>query len=141
MKRILILLAFISFLTVKAQEKMVNCKFDYKVFSENQIEDEIKSIYKSQLYWDFSKIELKNITCVIEIVPIKDCINQLDAIKIKPSILISSQDAIFSAKGNKSFNHLELMSKCFKWRVVITDSMLSCVETSDWKYVSFLSQQ
>ena len=135
------LLAFVSFLTLKAQEGNKDCKFEFKVSLEKEIENEVKSIYKAQILWDFSKLDLKDVICIVEIVPIKDCVNELEAIKLKPSILISSKDANFSVKGSKYINHLELMSKCIKWRVVITDAKASCFEVTDWKYSSFLSQQ
>lgn len=142
MKKTLLLFAFFLTALLNAQEKGKNCTFNYKVFSENIIEEEEeKSIYKTQIHWDFSKINFDSTTCVIEIIPIKDCVNELNAIKFKSSILISSKDENFKQKGFKSLNHIELMSKCFKWRVVITDKNTSCEEATDWKYSSFLSQK
>lgn len=141
MKKILLLFAFIFFAYVNAQDKGKDCKFNYKVSSEMVLEDEVRSIYKAEIHWDFSKLNLKNTTCVIEILPIKDCVNELNAIKFKDPILVSSKDEKFIVKGSKSLNHMDLMSKCFKWRVVITDEKNSCVETTDWKYSSFLSQK
>lgn len=141
MKKILLLFAFVAFGIANAQDKGKDCKFNYKVSSEMIIEDEVKSIYKSEIHWDFSTLNFKNTTCVVEIVPIKDCMNELEALKFKDSIIISSKDENFTSKGVKSLNHIDLMSKCFKWRVVISDAKSSCVETTDWKYSSFLSQK
>lgn len=141
MKKILLLFAFISFAIVNAQDKGKDCEFNFKVSSNMILEDEVRSIYKAEIQWDFSKLNLKNTTCVIEIIPIKDCVNELNAIKFKDSIVVSSKDENFAVKGTKSLNHIDLMSKCFKWRVVITNEKTSCVETTDWKYSSFLSQK
>ena len=137
----MLFLLFVVCALSMAQDKNQNCKFDFKVYTENQIEDEMRSIYKTEIKWNFSKLDLKNTTCVIEIVPMKDCMNGLDAIKLKPSVIISSTDKNFSAKGSKFINHLELMTKCFKWRVIVTNTKNSCTETTEWKYSSFLSQQ
>ena len=140
MKNLIIYLFFVSFVTLYAQDKKGNCNFVYQVSVENSINDEIKSIYDSKIQWNFSKLDLKNISCTIEIVPIKDCMNELNATKFKTSFVISSSDAGFSPKGSKVLNYLEFMAKCYKWRVIITDTIKSCSETSEWKYISFLSK-
>jgi hypothetical protein len=138
MKKILLLIAFFFQIHMIAQDKSGNCKFDYQVSLKNILEDETKRIYKSQIFWDFSKLNNK-IDCTIEIVPIRDCINGEDAIKFKETILFSTKDKNFKDKDSKEIRIADFMTKCFKWRVIVVDPKTKCEEITDWKYNSFLN--
>lgn len=138
MRKILLLMAFFFVILMNAQEKSGNCKFDYQVSLKNTLEDETKSIYKSQISWDFSKLN-NRIDCTIEIIPIRDCINGEEAIKYKESVLFSTKDKNFKDKDSKEIRISDFMTKCFKWRVIVFDPKTNCEEITDWKYNSFLN--
>jgi hypothetical protein len=68
------------------------------------------------------------------VVTILDCFNGAQAAEFKDQFTILSKDN-FSLRGSTQLNHLELMAKCFKWRLV---SKTSDTSASEWFYFSFL---
>jgi hypothetical protein len=140
MKKIVLIFVFAIMGSAYAQQNSKICNFEYNVSSIETIDDAKKGIYQSEITWDFKKLNLKNIVCTIEIVPILDCFNGMEASNFKNTIFISSKDESFQPKDSKIIKHLEIMSKCYKWRTVIVDSKNSCQETSEWKYCSFLNK-
>ena len=131
-------MAFFCVILINAQDKSGKCKFDYQVSSKNIFEDETKNIYKTQIFWDFSKLD-RRIECKIEIVPIKDCFKGEDAIRYKETILLSNKNKNFKSKDFKEVGISDFMTKCFKWRVIVFDPKTKCEEITDWKYNSFLN--
>jgi hypothetical protein len=128
-----VLSAFLS----NAQEQNSNCDFNYQINISPTKSDLLESLQEAQMNWDFSKVKLnKDSVITIEVLPIFDCFNGQNASDFKEIIIIKSSDSKFKSKGGYLFKHLDLMSKCFKWRVIIKSS--NCEEISDWKYYSFL---
>ena len=101
-------------------EKLTDNKFDF--------------IQNASISWDFSAVDLNNSHLSIEVVTIYDCFNGEQASDFKQQFKILSEEN-FTSKGSKELIHLELMAKCFKWRLVDrgTDS-----KVSDWFYFSFI---
>jgi hypothetical protein len=102
-------------------EKINDAKFDY--------------INNAEISWDFSSVDLQNNQVSIEVITIYDCFNAENASDFKAQFSILNKDN-FSVKGSHQFIHLELMAKCFKWRVVVKES--TSEQVSEWSYFSFL---
>lgn len=139
MKKLLFLFIFVHLNIVNAQQKNKNCYFVYNISSVMTIDDEIHSISKLELSWDFSKLDLTTTTCSIEIVPLYFCDDMSNLSAVGKSLIISSKDKDFKSVDSKIIKHLELHAKCFKLRKIITDTKKSCHEISDWSYYSFLN--
>ncbi|MFD2892824.1 hypothetical protein ACFS5J_12460 [Flavobacterium chuncheonense] len=119
-----------------SQSKSLNCKFDYTIkLVESGKEVSIVDKY-AVLSWDFSKLNMTKANVQIEVVPILDCFNGETAREFKESILISSSDKNFKTKNSITLKHIEMMAKCFKYRVRIVSN---CEEISDWKYFSYIN--
>jgi hypothetical protein len=101
-------------------EYLTDSKFDY--------------IQNALISWDFSALELNNTDLSIEVVTILDCFNGKQASEFKDQFTILSKDN-FSLKGSTHLIHLELMAKCFKWRLVKKETE---IVVSDWVYFSFV---
>lgn len=129
----LFLLTFFAF-----SQEIKGCKFDYKLnlISGGDNEINLTEAFVS-LDWDFSKIKEKNASISIEIVPILDCFKDENAILFKDEILIKIDSKDFLKKDKKTLKHIDLMSKCFKYRVVINSN--NCKEISDWKFYSYFN--
>lgn len=129
---------FISFITFAQNNTISNCNYNYKLETINPVmHKKIAMVEEIQLSWDFSKISTKNVLIKVEIVPILDCFNTLNASNLKDSILISSLEATFSNKSFYKLSHTELQSKCFKYRVIFESD--SCKQISDWQFYSFFN--
>lgn len=102
-------------------EKINDSKFDY--------------INNADISWDFSSVDLQNNQVSIEVITIYDCFNGEKASDFKAQFSILNKDN-FSVKGSHKLVHLELMAKCFKWRVVVKES--TSEQVSEWSYFSFL---
>lgn len=102
-------------------EKINDAKFDY--------------IHNAEISWDFSSVDLQKNQVSIEVITIYDCFNGEKASDFKAQFLILNKDN-FSVKGSHKLVHLELMAKCFKWRVVVKGK--NGEQASDWSYFSFL---
>ncbi len=136
-KNLLLLLLVFSSLSF-SQSNQNNCNFDFKLELIGQDADENLGNPKEAFVtfnWDFTTLNLVNDKVTIEIVPILDCFNGDKATLFTDSFFIKSSDEDFKTKGQKQIKHLELKAKCFRYRVIISDS--DCKETSDWKYYSY----
>ena len=102
-------------------EKINDTKFDY--------------IHNAEISWDFSSFDLQKNQVSIEVITIYDCFNGEKASDFKAQFSILNKDN-FSVKGSHKLVHLELMAKCFKWRVVVKGK--NGEQASDWSYFSFL---
>jgi hypothetical protein len=135
MKKIFLLavLCFVSF--VKAQNKIETDSPLLKSIKVEQLQDaKFDFIKNASIAWDFSELELNTNDLSIEVVTIYDCFNGEQASQFKDQFTILSKEN-FSLKGSKQLNHLELMAKCLKWRLVANGTE---TRVSDWFYFSFL---
>ena len=102
-------------------DKIADAKYDY--------------INNAQVLWDFTSTDLKGKQVSIEVVTIYDCFNGENASDFKSKFSVLNKDN-FKVKGNYQLIHLDLMAKCFKWRVVVKEAKSE--QVSDWSYFSFL---
>ena len=135
MKKILFLAIFSFVSSIQAQSKIENNSPLLKSIKVEQIQDaKFDFIQNASIAWDFTAVELNNSEISIEVKTIYDCFNEQEAADFKQEFTVLSKDN-FSLKGNAHLIHLELMAKCFKWRLVAkgTDTAVS-----DWFYFSFV---
>ena len=132
------LLAFFYFVSLGySQHKIENDSPFLQSIKVDKLNDlKFNFIQNAFISWAFSKIDISKSKFSIEIVTIYDCFNGEQASDFKEQFFILSQDN-FILKGSKQLNHLELMAKCFKWRLVDRgdDS-----KVSEWFYFSFLKE-
>lgn len=118
---------------VVAQKSSNNCEFNFEIaaVSANKIG---ASDLIAEINWDFNEILKTSKSIVVEVVPIIDCFKKEDASDFKKTILykINSQNA----KSTVEISHLNLMTKCFKFRVIL--KTVSCEKTTDWTYYNFV---
>lgn len=120
-----------------AQMHHTLCGLDYEIKVSSVESDVLPSLQEAQMNWDFSKFKLsKDLTVTIEVVSIFDCFNGEKAIDFKETIRISSNDPKFNKSGVFLFNLDNMMTKCFKWRVIVKSK--DCIESSNWNQFSFL---
>jgi len=127
-------LFFIINYTIVAQENNP-CEFIYNISTKKCSGDVSNKDKFVSFDWDFSKIDLNQNKVEVEIIPILDCFNTLNAENLKEVYYLIDGNNKFSSKGSYSLRHIDLAAKCFKWRVKITDS--SCESISDWNFYSF----
>lgn len=136
MKKILLLSVILLFQFSFSQSKLdVNSPI-LKVVKVEKIEDaKYDYINNAQVLWDFTSVDLKGKQVSIEVVTIYDCFNKENASDFKSQFSVLNKDN-FKVKGSHQLIHLDLMSKCFKWRVVVKEAKGE--QVSDWSYFSFL---
>ena len=135
MKKIFLLTVFCIVSAVQAQNRIENDSPLLKSIKVEQLQDaKFDFIKNAYIAWDFSELELNTTDISIEVVTILDCFNGAQAAEFKDQFTILSKDN-FSLKGSTQLNHLELMAKCLKWRLVAKGSETS---VSDWFYFSFV---
>jgi hypothetical protein len=135
MKKILLLVLFYFVSVGYAQNKIENnSPLLGKIKVEKLQDANFNFIQNASISWNFSQIELNNAALSIEVVTILDCFNGEQASEFKDQFTILSKES-FSLVGTTQLNHLELMAKCFKWRLVATTSETA---VSDWFYFSFV---
>lgn len=135
MKKIflLVVLYFISF--GHAQNRIENDSPFLKNIKVEKLQDpKLDFIQNASIAWDFRNLDLNNASLSIEVITILDCFNGAQASEFKQQLTVLSEEN-FSLKGSSQLNHLELMAKCFKWRLVANSSETA---VSDWFYFSFL---
>jgi hypothetical protein len=130
---------FISFFfiinnTVLAQENNP-CEFIYDISTKKCSSDVSNKDKFVSFDWDFSKIDFSKNKVEVEIIPILDCFNAINALNLKEVYYLIDGNNKFSSKGSYTLRHIDLAAKCFKWRVKITYS--SCEFISDWNFYSF----
>ena len=69
----------------------------------------------------FSSLDVRGKEITIEVVSILDCFNGENASDFKSQFSVLNKDN-FSIKGSYQLIHLDLMAKCFKWRVVVSEN-------------------
>ncbi|WP_445720417.1 hypothetical protein [Flavobacterium sp.] len=102
-------------------EKINDSKFDY--------------INNAEISWDFSSLNIRGKQISIEVISILDCFNGESASDFKSKFSLLNKEN-FSVKGSSQLMHLELIAKCFKWRVVVIENNKE--QVSDWSYFMFL---
>ena len=135
MKKILLFVLFYFVSAGYAQNKIENnSPLLGKIKVEKLQDANFNFIQNASISWNFSQIELNNAALSIEVVTILDCFNGEQASEFKDQFTILSKES-FSLVGTTQLNHLELMAKCLKWRLVARGSETS---VSDWFYFSFV---
>ena len=135
MKKIFLLTVFCIVSAVQAQNRIENDSPLLKSIKVEQLQDaKFDYIQNASIAWDFSAVELNNADLSIEVKTIYDCFNGQQASDFKQEFTILSKDN-FLLKGSKQLIHLELMAKCFKWRLV---AKVSETSVSEWFYFSFI---
>ena len=136
MKKVL-LFGFFLFLQYGFSQTMLD-KND-AVFKGVKIESlqdpKLDFINNAKISWDFSTLDLRNKNVSIEVVTIYDCFNGENASDFKETIQVLNKEN-FVKKGSRDLIHIELMAKCFKWRLVLVEN--NQTKVSDWSYISFL---
>ncbi len=115
-------------------QENTNCNVNYKA----EIVECPKETTNAEKYaivnWDFS--EVVDASIKIEIVPILDCFNKDNAVSYKDAIFLNIVIDENGIIGSKKLIHVEMMSKCFKWRVIVTKT--NCEKISNWQYHYFI---
>ena len=102
---------------------------------ESLQEPKFDFINNAKISWDFSGIDLAKKNVSIEVITIYDCFNGENASDFKETISVLSKEN-FVEIGSRELIHIELMAKCFKWRLVLVEN--NQTKVSDWSYFSFL---
>jgi hypothetical protein len=135
MKKIFLLAVFCLVSFGYAQNRIENdSPFLKNIKVEHLTDSKFDYIQNALISWDFSALELNNTDLSVEVVTILDCFNGEQASEFKDQFTILSKDN-FSLKGSTHLMHLELMAKCFKWRLVKKETE---IVVSDWFYFSFV---
>jgi hypothetical protein len=135
MKKIFLLAIFYFVSSSYAQNRIENTSpLLKKIKVENVQDPNFKFVQNASISWDFNGLELNNTDLSIEVVTILDCFNGEQASEFKDQFSVLTKEN-FSLSGNTQLNHLDLMAKCFKWRLV---SKTSVTAVSDWFYFSFV---
>jgi hypothetical protein len=135
MKKIFLLAVFCLVSFGYAQNRIENDSLFLKnIKVEHLTDSKFDYIQNALISWDFSALELNNTDLSIEVITIYDCFNGEQASDFKQEFTILSKDN-FSLKGSTHLIHLELMAKCFKWRLVKKETE---IVVSDWFYFSFV---
>ena len=131
---IVFILVFSQFVIAQSDN---SCVLNYKAeLTASPIEARNSEKY-AVLDWDFSSI--KDAAIKIEVLPINDCFKKEKALSFKNVIILNIDNKENKLVGSKKLMHLEMLSKCFKWRVFITKG--NCQKVSDWQYHSFINNK
>jgi len=135
MKKIFLLAIFYFVSSSYAQNRIENTSPLLKKIKVEKVQDtNFNFVQNASVSWDFTGQDLNNTDLSIEVVTILDCFNGEQASEFKDQFTILSKEG-FSLVGNTQLNHIELMAKCFKWRLV---AKTSDTAVSDWFYFSFV---
>jgi hypothetical protein len=137
MKKLLLLICYV-FVTnsIYSQTKLKADSQFIKSVSIQKVDDQnLGSVNNANFVWDFSNLNLDRKQVSIEVVTILDCFNGESASNFKDNFSILNKDN-FVSKGNYQINHLEVMAKCLKWRIVVIENNQE--QLSDWSYFMFL---
>jgi hypothetical protein len=135
MKKIFLLAIFYFVSSGYAQNRIENNSPLLKKIKVEKVQDtNFNFVQNASISWDFTGQELNNTDLSIEVVTILDCFNGEQASEFKDQFTVLSKEG-FSLVGNTQLNHIELMAKCFKWRLVTKTSETA---VSDWFYFSFV---
>lgn len=134
--RLLIILIICNF--GFAQNK---AKFTLESFKINLTESPVSTSYidtYANIKWDNNLVN-KNTSLnkiYLEIVPIMDCWNKIDAKDLKTTIFIELKGKSAKKISNYMITHKDLLSKCFKWRVRFEGKQGN--QMTSWNYHLFI---
>jgi hypothetical protein len=116
-------------------------KFTLESFKINLIESSVSTAYLdtyANIKWDANLVNKDSSLSKIylEIVPIMDCFNGLDAKDLKKTIFVDLKSESVKNSSNYMITHKNLLSKCFKWRVRFIGKSESQITT--WNYHLFI---
>ena len=136
MKKILLLSVILLFQLGFSQSKIDVKSPILKEVKVDKIEDaKFDYINNAQVLWDFTSVDLKGKQVSIEVVTIYDCFNGENASDFKETINVLSEEN-FTVSGFRDLIHLDLLAKCFKWRILSVEN--GETKVSEWSYLSFL---
>lgn len=89
-----------------------------------------------EMKWDFSGINKSNEQFFIEIIPLQDCWNRLEAEMLNEGfeIIIDNKNKLL--EDDLLISHLKLKAKCFKYRV---GSKNNLNKISHWSFYTFVN--
>ena len=115
--------------------------FTLESFKINLIESPLSTSYAdtyANIKWDNSLVNkdtsLNKI--YLEISPIMDCFNNLDAKDLKKTIFIDLKSESTKRINNHMLTHKDLASKCFKWRIRFVGKQGN--QMTSWNYHLFI---
>ncbi len=129
-----LLLASFS-LILSAQDTKSSCNFKYSVVAEKSpegLEYEDKFV---NFKWDISKLSQSDEVSV-EIIKIFDCFTGIDGVQLEKYTLLNLKTDDLVSKSSFKIKHIEMVAKCFKWRVIIKSD--TCLEQTDWNYYTYM---
>lgn len=118
-----------------------NSKFSLESFKINLVESSTTTSYSNtyaQLNWDANLMN-KNTSLnkiYLEIVPIMDCWNNLNAKDLKKTIFVELKGESAKNINNYMITHKGLASKCFKWRIRFVSKKEN--QMTSWNYHLFI---
>lgn len=89
------------------------------------------------IFWDFSKLDTKNVDVNIEVATFFDCFNGVNGSDIKSDYFLLTKDN-FIVKGSAQIKHDETGTKCFKWRLKLTENNEE--RFSEWFYFIYIKE-
>lgn len=121
--------------SLRAQETKSACNFKFNVEVEKfpQVLD-----YEERFViftWDISKLS-KNDSISIEIIKIFDCFKGVEGTQTEAYTVLNLKNKDLIDKNSFKVKHVEMIAKCFKWRVVVKSD--NCHEEKAWNYYSFI---
>lgn len=128
-KYLLLLLLTFGFLGFSQEEKSL---LDFVSLNEKNAKNDLLV----EMKWDFSEFNKSNEHFFIEIIPIQDCWNRLEAEMLNQGfeIIIDNKNKLL--KDGLVISHLELKAKCFKYRVGFKNNLK---RVSDWSFYTFVN--
>ena len=136
MKKVLLFGIFLFFQYGFSQTMLDKNDAVFKGVKIESLQDpKLDFINNAKISWDFSGIDLAKKNVSIEVITIYDCFNGENASDFKETISVLSKEN-FVKNGSRELIHVELMAKCFKWRLVLVEN--NQTKVSDWSYFSFL---
>jgi hypothetical protein len=115
--------------------------FTLENFKINLIESPLSTSYAdtyANIKWDSSLVSKDTSLSKIylEIVPIMDCFNNLDAKDLKKTIFVDLKSESIKKINNHMITHKGLASKCFKWRIRFVGKQGN--QMTSWNYHLFI---
>lgn len=116
-------------------------KFTLESFKINLTESSASAAYidtYANIKWDSNLVnnDISLNKIYLEIVPIMDCFNSLDAKDLKKTIFVELKSESAKKIGNHMITHKNLLSKCFKWRIRFVGKQGN--QMTSWNYHLFI---
>ena len=139
MKNLLCLCAVVLLFsnTSYSQNPVSDCQYAYTVSVADKKDAPSNSDIFADVTWDFSGVTAASQQIKIEVLPIRDCFNEIAGVSFRELQTIVIDDS--NKSGVQSLSHLQMNTKCFKWRVLI--SATDCNVVSEWEYYSFVGKK